>query len=366
MKIGKTNSSLGLDIGSHYLKLVELTESGSDLVVSKCQVEELPHEAIVDKQIMDRDVVVQKIRDLVKDSRIKNREVMISVAGRGVIIKKIITDRMNDAELEDAIEWEAKQHIPYDISEVTLDHQTLPSEQETDHTDVLLVAAKNDLVYSGSDLARLSGLIPQGIDLDTFAVQNALYQNNYIPSQGTVAVLHIGFNSTNAIIISNGVFDANRDLAVAGKIFLENIVRRLGFSVKDSFDLLWKGAPDGPIRDALDDVIRATTEKLVENLERAFPQHWSADAHAPVSKVILCGGGAVFPGLKNYLKEDLALPVEIADPLKGLSPNGDLPDELERETIPHLNIGGGISSGRTGKAGECGALQSAANGRTHQ
>ena len=349
MKIGKANTSLGLDIGSHYLKLVELTEQAGGVVVSKCQVEELPHEAIVDKQIMDREVVIEKLQNLVKDSRIKNREVMISVAGRGVIIKKIVTDRMNDAELDDAIEWEAKQHIPYDMSEVTLDHQTLHTEMETDHTDVLLVAAKNDLVYSGSDLIRLAGLIPQGIGLDAFAVQNALYQNNYIPDQGTVAVLHLGFNSTSATIITNGVFEANRDLPVAGKLFLENIICRLGLSVKDGFDLLWQGAPDGPIRDALDEVIRSTSKKLVEVLERAFPQYWSVDTQVPVVKVILCGGGAIFPGLKDYLKEHLSLPVEIADPLKELSPNGNLPDELREKLSPTLTLAVGLALEGLGK-----------------
>jgi type IV pilus assembly protein PilM len=347
--IGKAKTSLGLDIGSHYLKLVELTEQADSVIVSKCQVEELPHEAIVDKQIMDRELVIEKLRDLVKDSRIKNREVMISVAGRGVIIKKIITDRMNEAELEDAIEWEAKQHIPYDISDVTLDHQTICTEMETDHTDVLLVAAKNDLVYSGSDLIRLSGLIPQGIGLDAFAVQNALYQNNYIPNQGTIAVLHLGFNSTNATIITNGVFEANRDLPVAGKLFLENIVRRLGLSVKEGFDLLWNGAHDGPIRDALDEVIRSTSEKLVEVLERAFPQYWSTDTQSPVAKVILCGGGAIFPGLKDFLKEHLALPVEIADPLKELSTNGNLPDDLSEKLSPSLTLAVGLALEGLGK-----------------
>jgi type IV pilus assembly protein PilM len=344
MKLNKGNVSLGLDIGSHYLKLVELREQGDNIELSKCQVEELPHDAIVDKQIMDREIVVQKLQDLLKNGNLKNKEVMISVAGRGVIIKKIVTDKMNDAELEDAIEWEARQHIPYDISEVSLDFQRLPQgETETDHTDVLLVAAKNDLVNSGSDLTRLAGLMPIGIDLDAFAVQNALHQNNYIPEEGTIAVLHIGFTNTNVSVIVDGVFDTNRDLPVAGKMFLEHIVRRLGIPIKEGFNLLWKGAPEGPIAEVLDETIRSTAEKLVETMERAFPQYCSASAPNPITKVILCGGGALFPGLKESLMEHMALPVEIADPLKQISPNGAVPEDIGKKLAPSLTLAIGLA-----------------------
>ena len=349
MKIGKNSVSMGLDIGSHYLKLVELSEQPDGIAISKCQIEELPHEAIVDKQIMDRDIVAEKIRDLLRDGRIKNKEVTISVAGRGVIIKKIITDRMNSVELADAIEWEARQHIPYDISEVSLDYQTLESEIERDHTDVLLVAAKNDLVYSGSDLVRMAGLIPQGINFDAFAVQNALYQNNYIPEEGTIAILHVGFNSTNATIISDGVFEANRDIAIAGKIYLESLVRRLGVSVKEGFQLLSKGAPDGPIADVLEEVIRSTTQKLVESMERALPQYWSMESDRAVSGVVLCGGGALFPGMKEYLMERMALPVEIADPLKELSHDGSLPEGVGGDISPTLTLAVGLALEGLGK-----------------
>ena len=329
MKIGKGNASLGLDIGSHYVKLVELCEHPRGIQVTNCQIEELPHEAIVDKQVMDRQIVVQKLQDLLKTGRYKNRPVHISVAGRGVIIKKIVTDSMNAAELEDAMEWEAKQHIPFDISEVSMDYQTLTGENVIDHTDVLLVAAKNDLVHSGSDLTRTVGLIPQGIDLDTFAVQNALYHNQYIPKDCTVAVLHIGYNTTSATIICDGIFEANHDLPVTGKLYLENIVQRLGISIEEGFKLLWNGSSDERTSDVLNDVIQSATGKLVGILERAFPQHWAMDAQMPVSKVILCGGGACYAGLKEYLQEHLNIPVDIADPLKELSRDTKLPKDLQ-------------------------------------
>ncbi len=329
MKIGKGNASLGLDIGSHYVKLVELCENTHGIQVTNCQIEELPHEAIVDKQIMDREIVVQKVQDLLKTGKYKNRPVNISVAGRGVIIKKIVTDSMNAAELDDAMEWEAKQHIPFDISEVSMDYQTITSENAIDHTDVLLVAAKNDLVYSGSDLSRTVGLIPHGIDLDTFAVQNALYHNQYIPKEGTVAVLHIGYNTTSATIICDGAFEANHDLPVTGKLYLENIVQRLGISIEEGFKLLWNGSSEEHASYILNDVIQSSTGKLVGILERAFPQHWARDAQMPVSKVILCGGGACYSGLKDYLQEHLNIQVVIANPLKELSRDTNLPKDLQ-------------------------------------
>jgi type IV pilus assembly protein PilM len=349
MKAGKNNVSLGLDIGTHYLKMVELCEEEEGIVISKCCIAELPHEAIVDKQIMDGNVVAEHIRSLVKESHAKSREVTISVAGRGVIIKKIVTDRMNQAELADAIEWEARQHIPYDISEVSLDYQVLHSGMEQDHTDVLLVAAKNDLVDSGWDVAKLAGLNPQGIDLDAFGVQNALYQSEYIPEHGTVAILHMGYNSTNATIIKDGVFEVNRDIAIAGKLYLERVVRRLGIPIKEGFQLLQKGTSEGPRAEVVNEIIRDTTEKLVESLERAFPTYWSSDAQSPVSKVILCGGGALFPGIKDCLMERMELLVEVADPLKALSRDSSLPDDINESISPTLTLAVGLALEGLGK-----------------
>jgi len=350
MKIGKNNVSVGLDIGSHYLKMVELSEQTSGIRIDRCSVVELPHEAIVDKQVMDREVVVEQIRNLVKNGRLKNREVNISVAGRGVIIKKIVTDKMNEAELSDAIEWEAKQHIPYDISEVSLDYQTLQSDMEKDHTDVLLVAAKNDLVFSGTDLAEMAGLSPTGIDLDTFAVQNALHYGNYIPEQGTIAILHVGFNSTNATIVTDGVFEANREIAIGGKLYLEQLVRRLGISIKEGLELLTKRAPEASTKEVLDDVIRTTTEKLVESLERAFSAYWSKETQVPVSKVILSGGGALFPGIRECLMERMALQVEVADPLRALSADGSLPPDVDGNLSPAFTLAVGLALEGLGKA----------------
>jgi len=350
MKIGKNNVSIGLDIGSHYLKMVELSEQTSGIRIDRCSVVELPHEAIVDKQVMDREIVVEQIRNLVKNGRLKNREVNISVAGRGVIIKKIVTDKMNEAELADAIEWEAKQHIPYDISEVSLDYQTLQSDREKDHTDVLLVAAKNDLVFSGTDLAQMAGLLPTAIDLDTFAVQNALHYGNYIPEQGTIAILHVGFNSTNATILTDGVFEANRELAIGGKLYLEQLVRRLGIPVKEGLQLLTKGAPQGPVAEVVDDVIRTTTEKLVESLERAFSTYWSKETQTPVTRVILSGGGALFPGIRECLMERMTLQVEVADPLRSLSLDGSLPPNVDGRLSPTFTLAVGLALEGLGKA----------------
>ena len=98
--------------------------------------------------------------------------------------------------------------------------------------------------------------------------------------------------------------------------------------MEEGFQLLSKGAPEGPIADILDEVIRSTTQKLVESLERALPQYWSTESERAVSKVILCGGGALFPGMKEYLMERMALHVEIADPLKELSRDRSLPEDI--------------------------------------
>src|SRR6478735_6793540 len=140
--MAKGKLALGLDIGSSSVKLVQLKEAKRGYVLEAFGAAPLPPEAIVDGALMNSTAIVEAVKQLVSQCKLKNKEVAIGVSGRSVIIKKIPMPRMTQEELEESIQWEAEQYIPVDVKDVNIDTQILNSgaDDATGQMDVLLVA----------------------------------------------------------------------------------------------------------------------------------------------------------------------------------------------------------------------------------
>src|SRR5512145_3114302 len=118
MALVKPKSLVGLDIGSHSIKIVELVHHKKRYELKNFGIAQLPPEAIVDGVIMDSSVVAEAIRNLFVNLKIKNRNVSTSVASHSLIVKKIQLPLMTEDELEEQIQWEAGQYIPFEVEEV--------------------------------------------------------------------------------------------------------------------------------------------------------------------------------------------------------------------------------------------------------
>src|SRR2546421_7013953 len=168
MLFGNKQSLVGLDIGSHTIKAVELEATSKGRRLVRWGISAPLAEAIVDGEIMDRQLVTDAITNLLEARGIKSRQVVAAVSGRAVIVKKITMNRLSVEDAQQAVYWEAEQHVPYDINDVSLDFEILgPSPQDPKQMQVLLVAAKKDMVIAFGDLMRESGLTPLIVDVDS-------------------------------------------------------------------------------------------------------------------------------------------------------------------------------------------------------
>src|SRR5262252_1496135 len=160
--MAKSKLALGLDIGSSSVKLVQLKEAKRGFLLEAFGVAPLPPEAIVDGALMNSTAIVAAIRGLVGQYKLKNREAAIGVSGHSVIIKKISMPKMTREELEESIQWEAEQYIPFDVKDVNIDTQILNPEADdaTGQMDVLLVAAKKDMINDYTTVVSEAGLVP--------------------------------------------------------------------------------------------------------------------------------------------------------------------------------------------------------------
>src|SRR5947207_2992193 len=168
--LGGKKTSVGLDIGSGIIKLVVIDHSGSEPELAKVATTEVAADAIVEGEVMDPGIVAEAIRGLFSAAGVKQRSVVTAVGGRDVIVKKIQMDRMKEADAREVIRWEAEQHVPFDMANVELDFQILDPDAEGLQMNVLLVAAKRELVEGRVGLLNEAGLEPGIIDVDAFAI----------------------------------------------------------------------------------------------------------------------------------------------------------------------------------------------------
>jgi len=348
MFFGKKQSLIGLDIGSHTVKVAELEshpKHGHKLV--NWGISAPLAEAIVDGEIMDRQLVVDAISNLLESRAITTRNVVAAVSGRAVIVKKITMNKLSAEDAQQAVYWEAEQHVPYDINDVSLDFEILgPAPNDPKQMQVLLVAAKKDMVMAFSDLMREAGLNPLIVDVDSFAAQNALDANYEFGPEEVVATLNVGSEITNINITQSGVPYFTKDLQIGGSGFTEAVQRK--FSLSQAEAAAATRGESGASHDIVP-VIEQACEGLATALERAQAYLRTAGEAGAITRIMVCGGAALTPGVPEYLNRRFGVPAEIANPLARVQYDPALfAGQDVNKVAPLLTVGIGLALRRTG------------------
>ena len=325
--IGKQSKTVGLDIGSGLIKLAVIDHSGGRPSLVQAAYTQVLADAIVEGEIMDPGVVAEAIRGLFQMAGVKQKKVAVAVGGRDVIVKKIQVDRMKESDAYDVVRWEAQQYVPFDIEGVELDFQVLDPDGGGLQMDVLLVAAKRELVQTKLALLDDAGLTPATVDVDAFALHNAFELNYPEAMDGITALISIGHEVTNVNVVQDGVPLLTRDLSVGTRKFREDLQRERGMSAEAADGLL-----QGFERAAeLEPYVQSRGEEIAVGVERAaaFLQTSSRGASG-IERVYCCGGGARIPGLTDVIGGRLRMHVEVANPLQAI--------EVEDDAFGRLNV----------------------------
>src|SRR5438132_2820025 len=313
--LGGKKTSVGLDIGSGIIKLAVIDHAGSEPELVKVATTEVAADAIVEGEVMDPGIVAEAIRGLFATAGVKQKSVVTAVGGRDVIVKKIQMDRMKEGDAREVIRWEAEQHVPFDMANVELDFQILDPDAEGLQMNVLLVAAKRELVEGRVGLLSEAGLSPAMIDVDAFAIHNAFELNHPDAMQGVVGLVNIGHEVTNVNVLEDGVPVLTRDLSVGTRRFREDLQREKGLSAEDA-----ERAIQGQTQSAdLGPYVEARGEEIAVGVERAAAFLATASRSAGgLGRVYTIGGGARIPGLTEAPARRLKAHVEGASPVQRL------------------------------------------------
>ena len=306
---------IGLDIGSSSVKAVQLRESGKGFHLVNFGIEPLPAQTIVDGAIMNQSAVVDAITSLRRLLKLSGRAVATAVSGHSVIIKKIKVPEMTKEELEEHIAWEAEKHIPFSKDDVEVDHQLLGG--QGGQMEILLVAAKKEVVSEYNMAIREAKLDPVVIDVAAFTIQNAFEVNYSLQPGDSVALVNVGATMSNINILSNGTSAFTRDVAGGGNAFTEGIQKRLNVSEAEAE--AWKvgGTGEGELLPhEVEAVMTEVADSLAGKLQRSLDFYLSSTADAKIGRVYLCGGSAHAPALQKALADRARTQVEILDPFR--------------------------------------------------
>jgi type IV pilus assembly protein PilM len=297
------------------VKAVQLKETGKGYHLMSFGLEPLPAQTIVDGAIMNQAAVVDAIRTLKHLLRFKGREVATAVSGHSVIVKKIKMPEMTRDELEEHIPWEAEHHIPFPKDEVEIDHQVLG--KQGDQMEVVLVAAKKEVISDYSLAIREAKLAPSVLDVTAFTMQNA-FEVNYAQEPGEiVALINIGATMATINILTNGQSAFTRDVAGGGNEITEEIQKRLNVSQEQAEAWKLGGTTEGEVLpQEVETVIAEVAEGMAGKLQRSLDFFLSTTADSKLARIYLCGGTAKVPALQQALAQKSNAQVEILDPFR--------------------------------------------------
>ena len=319
--MAKSKLALGLDIGSSSVKLVQLKEKKGGYALQAFGMSRLPPETIVDGALMNSAAVVQAIQELLAEHKVKARDAAIGVRGHSVIIKKISLPRMSQDELDESIQWEAEQYIPFDVKDVNIDTQILtPAADAAGQMDVLLVAAKKDMINDYTSVCAEAGLQAAVVDVDAFAVQNAFETSYDLAAGETVVLINVGASVSNINILAGGTTTFTRDVTLGGNTFTEEIQKQLNISYDEAEALKvgGQGETDAVVPQEVERVIQGVAEQLAGEIQRSLDFYAATAADNRIARVYLSGGTARIPALFKIIEQRAGVPVEVLNPFKAI------------------------------------------------
>lgn len=329
---GRKKTTIGLDIGSGFVKLVAVDRSSGDPVITRVALSPLVPDAIVEGEVMDPGLVADTIRSLFQSQGIKEKEVVTAVGGHDVIVKKIPMDRMKESDARQVIRWEAEQHVPFDMESVELDFQILDPLQDGLQMQVLLVAAKRELIENKVSLLSDAGLEPLIIDVDAFALHNAFEYNYPEAMRGIVALANIGHETTNVNVLEDGVPILTREIAFGSRRLREDLQRERGLTAEQAEEVV-QGKRAEP---EMERFVAENADEVSVGVERAAAFLMTQRGGEGLGKLYLSGGGGRIPFMAEKLAERMNIETELVNPFQRVTVRPELAEALPLEEMAPL------------------------------
>lgn len=299
----KAKPLVGVDIGSSAVKVAALKRTGNSYQLESLGIEYLPPDCIVDGVIISKLPVADAINRIFKSKGIHNKQIATSISGSSVIVKKIALPAQMEEEVEESIQWEAEQYIPFDIADVNLDYQIVGNTPEGNRLEVILVAAKREKIADQTSVVSMAGKVCRIVDIDAFALQN-VYEINYDPQPtNVVALLNVGSAVMNVNIVRGREFLFTRDIAMGGNHYNDFLQKELNISFEESENYKRNGAPTPELQRRTLATLASVSEILVLEIQKTLDYFKTTSRMEDIREIFISGGASRTPGFQACLQE---------------------------------------------------------------
>ena len=309
---------LGIDIGTSYIKIAEISKSGHKKKLenygqlSASAFYEKPFRTLEKNTLfLSNQEIVEAIKAIIEEAGIKTRQVVFSIPDFSSLFTNFELPPMTKEELPQAVRYEAKQHIPLPLAEVTLDWQVIesrPLDDKRTSFKILLVAVPNEVVNQYQEIARISQLELFALEAEAFSLMRSLVDED---EKKPIALIDIGVRSTTCSIIDKRILKTSHSFDISGNDLTSTLTKGLDISFAEAEKLKKQYGIEGlrndkvvrngqTIREILLPLIDVILREIKEILNNFYQQE-----RKEVEKIILAGSTALLPGLKEYFKESL-------------------------------------------------------------
>jgi len=308
---------------------------------------------IVEGAVVDIDALAEALKILFKNSGCQKKSIVTSLSGHSVIIKKATFPEMDAHDLQETIHDEASKYLPFDnMDDVNFDFQVLGhNANNPNQNDVIIVAAKKDVIEGYAEAIEMAGLSLAIMDVDSFALET-MYQENYdFEEKDVVVIVNIGATITSLNVVRNAASIFTRDFALGGNVITEAIQSQYGVSAEEAEKIKLEG-PEGD-EYTKGEFFRSTllylADSLCAEIERSIDYFRSTYSDEDIKMILLAGGGASIPGIVNDLSQRMSVPVEIINPFKKITYNRKtMDDDYIKEIAPIAAVGVGLALRKLG------------------
>jgi len=348
----RSKKFLGIDIGTLSVRVVEVGRKGQisylenygELMLSSVDEESFK---VVKKSALSlsNKEVAKTIQAICGEAGIQTKEVNFSIPDFCSFFTSFKLPVMSKEELPEAVRYEVRPYIPLPLSEITLDWSITEGEISKTPLKILVVAVPNEVVVQYQEIAHLSNLKLKILEPEVFALARSLVKNK--ATEKVKSLIDIGARSTTCSILEKGIFKTNHSFNIAGNELTETIAKSLNIDYNKAEELKRKYGllPDTAISEEAPQKIRRILVPLIdlilEEIKKIFRNFYQEEGKE-IGEIVLAGGLASMPGLKEYFSAELKKEVVLANPFLNIACPPILTDTL-KEIGPTFAIATGAA-----------------------
>lgn len=328
-RLRKKANTLGIDIGSSSIKLVELRPQGSNVQLGTFGMADIVRDEKSKNVGWDKDIIITSLEQLLSKLSISTHEAVAAISSLNVFITTIELPEMPERELPNTLKWEAKKILPLPAEEMQIDWHVLPqtnsSKDDTQKTiKVIVTAAPKEMIATYVDICRATGLKLVGLETEAAAMGRSLLSTQ----KGNVLLIDIGATTSNIVMYVNNTPTVIRHTDVGGETIDRNIANSLNIAIDraEKFKTtLGLPVKDEPFTHPAGRAIKFVVDNMViPEIKRLT----GTTGETPLNQIVLTGGCSQIKNIGPYLEQELGAPTTVGNPWRSIAYPEELTEEL--------------------------------------